>query len=415
MYISRKDIVSAYKYINSPKSDKEKDNYLLKIFAKIDFDRLRSQYANYKIEIKMIREIEARFNKINEVKEESTSLELLSSKEISFNKTYKITNAELKLRIAKLEEIGKCFERTNNDLILADTLYKHYKSPSKILTDFSLMIKYGSEDSRLDSIRSYFAHLMYYSSKLEEYIKNGTVKHINGLIKEENRLNNIKDFNIYAEYILQEYMKSDEYWLYRFQNQYGISWDDYAECKLWVKENNPVLFDAYMIEKDKKEKQRIQAVKCTFDILAEAIVNGYFSDGTKLDKLEYLKRTPIKSFNINQDSINFMRIHNDPNVLKTIDNYLSQNGINHYCFQSIDIDSLKVYGYPIGGTLLLKDDIDVIVHYLYERKVRICKETFREAVKMYINGLYNANTVNMNSTNPLKKGLTITPLLPRTK
>ncbi len=334
---------------------------------KVDFDLITKEYLASADIIRMI----------NYIKKEYLAM-------IEAEKTkYKISEEELQTRIDKLKKLDELFKNCDNPYIRFDKMQKLFKNPGIMHKTYTLLIRYGKDDPKLDEIRPLLNRFSIYYNEFRKSFKNDIHDTVTSAYQEELD----KDKISYAKFIIEEYIKSESsFKLNEFLEKYGLDSESFLYLTNIIKSNDIALYYEYIIKRSENDKAINAIYTNIIDDLNYAILNGEFVYGNKFDLLEFIKEIPFKEdkdFIISIDD--FMSIHNKlvkENILK----YIRYNNLDK-------ADSFKIYSPEdllkakiiVGGVTLNQDEIKSIISYLDYRNIPLYKSAFGIASRMYLN------------------------------
>ena len=343
----------------------------------IDFDSLLKDYSDSEQVTMMIMRIKAEYTKM-----------------INSEKTiYKISLEQLKKRIAKLKQVDEIYQSSSNPYIRFDMMLKLFKKPSIFYKSYTQLILLGKEDQLLDEIRPLLQNFDYYYNDFKKSYNGEVHKAVLDAYKNNNDYNQF----MYAKFILQEYLNSeDSYLMDSFLNRYNIDLDAFNYFLKIIKFRQKSLYDKYLVKKQENDFKARDYYKHMYDDLAYAIKNGEFVYGNKFDLLEFIKYLPFKISNSFMEETTAFLTNNNPLIKDIIIDYIKENDLtSNNVFKRLNNDSLYQATIILNGqTINNPHDINLIINYLQSREIPICKATLKKACEMYLNNEINCSYIS---------------------
>lgn len=379
------DIIKMFDIINSQKEENEKA-YLL--YTLCDYDTLKINCDRAK-----------RFNldKTDKLLQLLKIYQLYSEKGyfVLAKNSYKCT---LKEAIDRLNKINLALEIVNSnikDYQKADKLYNLYPSAEQFRKSYSLFIRNGKKDDRLNFAREAIDNFDVIYNKYMEYESNGIFDNIRYFYNVKSFIENYE----YAKFAINHYINfSNSYKTKEFLALLGIDEETFNFCVRTVEELDVDLYNMYLECKEQNNKIRCFKNLTTISNLATGIRTGVLVDGTKFDLLEFIKRVPFKNSHNFYYVINNFMLRNNFSDCQIILNYIYNNQLHlPNVFKPLNVSSLYNIKTIINGKELTREDIDIIVEYMNQNNIPLIRKTYGIIRKMYLNDEINVDTVKENA------------------
>jgi len=318
--ITEEELDSILEIFNSDLSDLEKS---LKVEQIISYKDLQ-EYISYRKA--------SRLNVYDKIVRVFNIYEKFKKKGL-FKDWYKCDIEELQKRVDNLNIIYKALKSNLSEDEKIKIVFEIFKDKDEFNKKYALLIKFGANDPRLDSVREALNDFDFISNTINSFsdiqIKNVRYRtEVENILKENNYLDNY----LYAEYVIKTYLTDDKSYLKNnFLGNLGINYEIFQYCEELIQFLNPVLYKQYQECVSENNKKRAWAIGMTIRNLARGINTGYLDDGTEFDILEFYKRVPFKEYEAKfvctlEDFI-LRNIGNENGIYSTINNYLYQNNI----------------------------------------------------------------------------------------
>lgn len=322
------------------------------------------------------------------------------------NNPYKCSIEEMELRISKL---NLAYEIVNSDdisYVKCEKLIKLFGSASKLKRSYTLFIKFGKNDDRLDSCREALNNIDLIISTLATYEE----KKIASDVKYVSRKR--RDFELYkyASFIISSYVnREDSYNEEEFFDEFGIDRSVLDSCARNIKELNVSLYQTFLKKVEDNKKLKILHTKDIISNLAKGITTGYLEDDTPFDLFTFIKMTPFKYSYFYDNQIDNFMVSNNMMERDIVMSFLKDNRLDtHSAFLPLKYDAIYGHRINVNGVEITKEDNDVIIKYLVVNDIPIIGATYRYAREKYINGEITKEMVEeqkKNKVEPLKKVL----------
>lgn len=319
--ITEKELDSILKIFNSDLSDLEKS---LKVEQIISYKDLQNCISTY-------RKV-SRLNVSDKIVRVFNIYEKFRKKGF-FKDLYRCDIEELQKRVDNLNIIYKVLKSNLPEDEKVKIVFEIFKDKDEFNKKYSLLIKFGTNDPRLDSAREALNDFDFISNTINSFsdiqIKNVRYRReVENILKENNYLDNY----LYAEYVIKTYLTDDKSYLKNnFLENLGINYEIFQYCEELIQFLNPVLYKQYQECVSENNKKRACAIGMTIRDLARGINTGYLDDGTEFDILEFYKRVPFKKYEAKfvctLKNFIWQNIGNENGIYSTINNYLYQNNI----------------------------------------------------------------------------------------
>lgn len=318
--ITEEELDSILKIFNSDLSDLEKS---LKVEQIISYKDLKDYISARKV---------SRLNVSDKIVRVFNIYEKFKKNGL-FKDWYKCDTEELQKRMDNLNIIYKALKSNLTEDEKVKIVFEIFKDKTEFNKKYSLLIKFGTNDPRLESAREALNDFDFISNTINSFsdiqIKNVRYRReIENILKENNYLDNY----LYAEYVIKTYLTDDKSYLKNnFLGNLGINYEIFQYCEELIQFLNPVLHKQYQECVSENNKKRAWAIGMTIRNLVRGINTGYLDDGTEFDILEFYKRVPFKEYEAKfvctlKDFI-WRNIGNENGIYSTINNYLYQNNI----------------------------------------------------------------------------------------
>lgn len=294
----------------------------------------------------------------------------LKKKEFSPYKLYKCGEDEFNKRIDLLLNVIKIYESEEiSEIDKAYQMYKLCNKASEFDKKFRLVVLNGKNDPRLNGIYEYISKI---SIKLNEYKNLGYEIDFAEIRKLERKMEESYEK---ARMVIFNYIESEYFVEEQILEDIGVVSYEFEKYVELVKSVAPRLYLQYQEKHQKNVELRYNSAINSFVEIAEAIENGYFSDGTKFSLLEFWARVPFKENYKNYD-LEFKKI--DPDLPK-------------FGFEFIN----RVF--PFISTVLTQKQSSIIIKFLIDNKIKFVSNTMtnieakirygslNKIVKRYIN------------------------------
>ena len=275
-------------------------------------------------------------------------------------KRYKCSLEELEIRIKKMNTIQTIMDSELSDEEKIEKLVLLYKNAETFRRSYSLFIKFGYSDNRLDCIRTQLDNFDNY------YIEFKRLESKAAYARANNQIQLYIDNFDYAKSVVKFYIESpNSYKEYDFYRSLNLNEKEFDFCVDIIKKMDPDLYILYLEKRQKNSKIRCFKNIETIKTLSGAIEDGSFSDGTPFNELEFIKRIPFKR------SINFMFVlcdflkRNNPKEMKSILRYVYSIGMDSPSFFK-PLDKEYFYNAKIiyNGIEISNEDNDIIFDYM---------------------------------------------------
>lgn len=306
-----------------------------------------------------------------------------------FKDWYKCDTNELKNRLNSLNLIYKTLKSDLSEEEKIEIIFGIYKDKEEFNKKYTLLVKYGACDPRLDSAREALDNYDFISNVVNSFsdvqIKNIRQKKENEVIIKENYY--LENY-LYAEYVIKTYISDDKSYLKnKFLEDLGISEEIFRYCEELIRFLNPVLYGQYQECVSNNNKKRSWAIARTIRDLTKGINTGTLEDGTKFDLLEFYKRVPFKEYGKDfvptlKDYI-YRNFTYDKGVYYAINTYLYQNQISRITPASESVLIKTSVSYK--GLSLTPEIIHNVFRYMKINGLPIIMGVYRIVLDKYIN------------------------------
>ena len=301
---------------------------------------------------------------------------------------YKCTPEELGIRKEKLIKLSQTLNSNISEYNKAMTIFELYKDSEVFRRSYSLFVKLGASDPRLDSIREELKNVDYYYNKMKEYERLGYLIDY----RYYQKTTDYREIYPYAKYITNQYLNTNSYNFNDFLECYGLTENAFNFCLEALKELDVDLFNQYQEKHQISENLLLMHNIEIFKDLYLGITTGYLKDGTEFNAFEFFKRLPISSNGALYTNLTKYFVHNKIEGLNLILNYVCRNN-----FQVAEVtktlDSEQILNSYNNNPTLDINAIRIILTYLQQNNIPINKITYNYAKKMYLNNEFNISTI----------------------
>lgn len=317
---------------------------------------------------------------------------------------YKCTMDEAYARLDLLFIIENIMNSDLSDDEKMSELLKYYPKYEDFIKKYSLFIKFGSNDERLDKYREQLNNFSELDNRIKKLYDNKLLFN-NALYR--NEVEKILEVNLYlenylfAEWVIKNYVEYDRNYLKQeFFSKIGITEEEYNYCVKLIEFLNPVLYKELVESLSDSNDRRMFNLDKTFLNLEFGIRNGVLHDGTTFDILEFYKRIPFKNSgaNFRNKVFDFMqRIYGrTSSTFKTIGAYIYQNNIGamKYVSREYNIKNKMI----INGIEITEDIVNDIFDYMDINNLPKIYEVYRIVLNKYLN-----NEINMEEVRTKKE------------
>lgn len=301
---------------------------------------------------------------------------------------YKCTPEELDIRKEKLIKLSQTLNSNISEYNKAMTIFELYKDSEVFRRSYSLFVKLGASDPRLDSIREELKNVDYYYNKMKEYERLGYLIDYRYYQKTTDYRENYP----YAKYITNQYLNTNSYNFNDFLEEYGLTETAFNFCLETLKELDVDLFNQYQEKLQISENLLLMHNIEIFKDLSIGITTGYLKDGTEFNAFEFFKRLPISSNGALYTNLTKYFVHNKIEGINLILNYVCRNN-----FQVAEVtktlDSEQILNSYNNNPTLDINAIRIILTYLQQNNIPINKITYNYAKNMYLNNEFNISII----------------------
>ena len=320
---------------------------------------------------------------------------------------YKCTLEEIALRLQKINLLNEKFSSNESDYKKIDFFLKLFASPEEFRKSYTLFIKFGKKDKRLDSAREALNNYEYLYNKLRVYELDGIIDDVRYLMSIENYQKNYS----YAKFVIEYYINSsNSYKETDFFSTLGIDKDIFNYCIETIEYLDKDLYNKFLMKKEENRKTRCLKISETLTNLAYGIKNNELPNGTPFDLLEFIKRIPFKkSKNFVNELVTFLE-RNNPQDKDIIINYLYLNKLHlPSALAPLDIKDIYTTKNIINGKELTNEDKNNIINYLKVNNIPLVNRAYSFAKMKYLNGEIDLETTKQVAILLKKKEITLIP------
>lgn len=300
-----------------------------------------------------------------------------------YKNTYKCSMLEFRERVESINRAYAIINSDASDYSKCESLLELYNSPYDLKKKYSLMIKNGQFDKKLDVCREALNHFDQIYNAFVEYRDRGIVSEL----KYINNNRSLYEIFPYAQYLINEYINSSLIYKSKFISEYGLDKDAFNFCVLAVRILDCDLYKKYLEKEDINKKRIFIANKETICDLAHGIETGILKDGTPFNVLEFVKRTPFKDSPYYSEVLHDFVSRNLPQYTIMILKYINDNNIPPFqAFGPLDKTTLNSVKTTINGVPITSEDNDIIFDYLEANDIPVVGITYRYVREKYLNG-----------------------------
>ncbi len=301
---------------------------------------------------------------------------------------YKCTPEELGIRKEKLIKLSQTLNSNISEYNKAMTIFELYKDSEVFRRSYSLFVKLGASDPRLDSIREELKNVDYYYNKMKEYERLGYLIDY----RYYQKTTDYREIYPYAKYITNQYLNTNSYNFNDFLECYGLTENAFNFCLETLKELDVDLFNQYQEKHQISENLLLMHNIEIFKDLSLGITTGHLKDGTEFNAFEFFKRLPISSNGALYTNLKKYFVHNKIEGINLILNYVCRNN-----FQVTEVtktlDSEQILNSYNNNPTLDINAIRIILTYLQQNNIPINKITYNYAKNMYLNNEFNISII----------------------
>ena len=324
-----------------------------------------------------------------------------------FKNPYKCSNEELDIKIKKLIQVNSILNSNVNDYIKVEALISLFKNSEEFKKSYSLLVKYGNKDPKLDLIQNILNNFDKLLGKFKDYEDKGIVDDVYYLISIKEYHNNYE----YAKFVINYYINfSESYKKGDFLSLIGIDEDYFNFCAETIKELDVTLYNKYLQKKEKNKKIYYYSIYDKLSDISTAIKNNCFKDGTHFDLLEFIKRLPFSDSDDQVTNIFDFIVNENKKAnysFNDIINYMYRNKlISTFALKPINIDKINSYNPIINGIEITKEINEKIINYLKANNIPLVNKAYSIVRNKYINGEI---VLEFNNNNNKRKSIIIIP------
>ena len=314
----------------------------------------------------------------------STVLDSYNSTIIDLFKKFKRLNSAWEIMNSSKDELDK-FEEMKN----------LYKSSEALKTEFMYILKTGFEDSIYDMAREALDNFDSILKKYESYETGDFAKNLE-LMRSNKKYQKNYEF---AKDVVTYYIESPDSYTDSifFFSRLNINKHTFERCLHIVERTNPELYKKYLAKTMKDDKIRDEKYTEIIKDLANGIRTGQLSDGSKFDKIEFIKRIPFKTGlrgGFTSKLIDFLDKHN-PDDKELILQYVYDNSMNaDFYFRRLYISYFYNIKTKVGNIEITNEDNDLIFDYLYLNNIPCIFATYKLVRQKLVDGEITAETIN---------------------
>lgn len=318
-----------------------------------------------------------------------------------YKDSYKCTMEEAYERLELLLMIENVINSDISDDKKMSILLKYYPKYEDFRKKYSLFIKFGSNDERLDKYRNLLDNYSELDNKIKKLYENELLFN-NALYR--NEVEQILEDNLYlenylfAEWVIKNYIDYDRNYLKQeFFSKIGITEEEYNYCVRLIEFLNPILYKDLVESLSDSNDRRMFNLDKTFLNLEFGIRNGILHDGTPFNILEFYKRIPFKNSgaNFRNKVFDFMqRVYGrNSSTFKIIGAYIYQNNIGtmKYVSREYNIKNKMI----INGIEITAEIVNDVFDYMDINNLPKINEVYRIVLNKYLNNEIDMDEVRM--------------------
>lgn len=312
-------------------------------------------------------------------------------------KSYKCDVNELRFRLDTINKIDELLKKESTDVEKINILVDNFNDIEEFKKKYTLLLKHGKNDERLDRSREALNNFDYILGILESLPK----LEVENAIYRRNLIdylekNNYLDNYLCAENIIKSFISSD---LIEsdFINKIGIDETSMKYSEGLISFINPNLFHQYTESIKTKEKMLIQSHIDAIKNIDHGIKTGFLKDGKEFDILDFYRLIPFKDslhrFRYVLSSFICKNIENGEEVYRTIAHYM-----NRYNLAAISIlKENDIFGVDltINGVVISDAIKRASIKYMEINKFPMFNNVFKIVVRKYANGELDLNELNL--------------------
>ena len=302
---------------------------------------------------------------------------------------YHCGDGELSLRLDNLNDLYALYKSGATDYQLAYRMHELFKDSNNFKKVFSLIIKYGKDDPKIDKGREALQHFEMFYQLFCQYEQNGifnTVVYLKSLEKD------IKAYP-YAKFVIETYLNMpDSYRTAFFLELLSIDSDTFEFCANVVKEIDGKLYDKFTSKREMNASTRYNNNLITLKLLAKGIKTGVI-EGQPFNVLEFIKRVPFKGEHNFHENLYYFLGKCLKEELYTIKNYIYENRLlGDKLFHALDVNELYSMRSVVDGYEITEEDNACIIGYLIKKGYPLYAKTYFYARDMYLKGMIPKTT-----------------------
>lgn len=300
---------------------------------------------------------------------------------------YNSTIQELSEKFTRINTVWNIMNSSKGELEKYEEMKKIYKNSATLENDFKYILKSGFNDSIYDIAREALNNFDSILKKYEYYENGDSAKELEILNSQKKFLENYE----FAKDLITYYIESPDSYTDSifFFSRLNINKFTFNKCLKIIEKANPELYKKYIAKTIEDDKIRDDKYSEIIKDLAKGINTGELSDGTKFDKLEFIKRIPFKTAKTGcfiKDLTKFL-IENNPEEKDTIIKYIYDNDMNlQFYFRRVYISYFYNTKTILDDIEITNEDNDYIFDYLYLNNIPCIFSTYKIVRKKLITG-----------------------------
>jgi hypothetical protein len=299
---------------------------------------------------------------------------------------YMCSTDDLNQRIKNIVLIYRILNSDMDDVTKSKELVKIVRDPEIFKRKYGVLLRNGDPDKRLDGVRLYLYNL---NNLYDEFKRLEETGYVDGF----NYLNDKKDYfenYEYAKDVITLYLETeDAHDFNKFLTKLNLTQKEFKYCVSIIEELDSELYKAFIERQEYNDENKNTLYSKTISDLSTGIKTGELPDGTKFDKLEFLKRIPFKNgcTGMFMHNISNFLFNYNPEDRDTIMNYIRDNDMNAPAyFKTLFVNQIYGAKTTINGREITKEDNDDIFSYIELNDIPCIWHAYKTVREKLING-----------------------------
>ena len=277
---------------------------------------------------------------------------------------YMCSTKEFNERIENIVKIHRIINSDLDDVEKSKRLVEMVNNIEFFKKKYGILLRNGELDPRLNNVRPYLYNINHLFEEFERLEKTDYIEGFNYLHENKDYFDNYE----YAKKVINLYINSEySYDLNSFLEKLNLNQKEFKYCVSIIEELDIELYKLFMDKQKNSTKDRDTIISKTLSDLSNGIKTGELSDGTKFDKLEFIKRVPFKNgcSGLFMKNISNFLIKNNPQDKEIIMKYIYDNDMNAASyFKPLLINQIYNVKTTVNGREITKEDNDIIFTYI---------------------------------------------------